>query len=133
MSPASTVSRTRNGYTPANMLYGRTRRDACRMEEGPSRAPLRYDVASSQGMPRNTLFAPTKSRRSGSRPYVAPWANRGEVEASEGSVTRPRQGSVRGQLLGRHRDVLAMPQEVRRWSPELPTRPPVGEGDGRTT
>src|SRR5205823_13516434 len=107
MSPASTVSRTRNGYTPANMLYGRTRRDARRMEEGPSRAPLRYAVASSQGMPRNTLFAPTQSRRSGSRPYVATWAHRGEDEAADGSVTPPRPGSVRRQLLDRQRDVHA--------------------------
>src|SRR5438093_11821559 len=93
------------------MLYGRTRRDACRIAEGPSRAPLRYDVASSQGMPRNTLFAPTKSRRSGSRPYVATWANRGEDEASAGSVTRPRPGAVRRPLLERHRHVHAMPPE----------------------
>src|SRR5437016_13359887 len=104
------------------MLYGRTRRDACRIAEGPSRAPLRYDVASSQGMPRNTLFAATISRRSGSRPYVATWANRGEVEASDGSVTRPRPGPVRWQLRERHRDVHAMPPGGERSSPALQNR-----------
>src|SRR3989440_11702218 len=113
------------------MLYGRTRRDACRMAEGPSRAPLRYDVASSQGMPRNTLFAPTMSRRRGSRAYVAIWANRGEVEASDGSVTRPRPSSVRWQLFERHRDVHAMPPEVERSSPEIPNRASDEDDDDR--
>src|SRR5205807_8564661 len=113
------------------MLDGRTRRDACRIAEGPSRAPLRYDVASSQGMPRNTLFAPTMSRRSGSRAYVATWANRGEVEASDGSVTRPRPSSVRWQHLECHRDVHAMPPEVDHSSPEIPNRAFVDDDGDR--
>src|SRR5919201_4072086 len=99
MSPASTVSRIRKGYTSANMLYGLTRREAFRIADGPSRAPLRYEVASSQGIPRNTLFAPTASRRTGSLANVATCANRGDDAPSSGSVTHPRPDQSGGRAL----------------------------------
>src|SRR5207237_9043380 len=93
--------------------------------------PLRHHLASPRGMTRTTIVAPTIPRLRGSRPYVATWANRGEVEASDGPVTRPRPGSVRWQLLERHRDVHAMPPEVERSSPEIPNRASDEDDDDR--
>src|SRR2546429_9907850 len=81
------------------MLYGRTNRDAVLIADGPSRAPLRYEVASSHGMPRNTAAAFPRSRCKGRRPKVATCANRGETEASSGSVTRPRSRQSGGRSL----------------------------------
>src|SRR5438046_10642656 len=81
------------------MLYGRTNRDAVLIADGPSRAPLRYEVASSHGMPRNTAAAFPMSRCKGRRPKVAACANRGETEASSGSGTRPRSRQSGGSSL----------------------------------
>src|SRR5438309_6822296 len=81
------------------MLYGRTNRDAVLIADGPSRAPLRYEVASSHGMPRNTAAAFPMSRCKGRRPKVATCANRGETEVSSGSVTRPRSRQSGGRSL----------------------------------
>src|SRR5437660_3441055 len=83
-SPQSAMRSRSNGCTFSTGFQGRINEDCSRTARGPKRAPVRYEVPPSYGMPSSATSRPLAEAADGSSMNVATWPNRGETNASRG-------------------------------------------------
>src|SRR5439155_14015 len=83
-SPQSAMRSRSNGCTLRTGFHGRISEDCSRTARGPKRAPVRYEVPPSYGIPSRATSRPFAEPAAGSSMNVATCPNRGETNASRG-------------------------------------------------
>src|SRR4029453_14071321 len=84
-SPQSAMRSFSNGCTLSTGFHGRIRDDCSRTARGPKRAPVRYEVPPSYGMPSSATSTPLAEAREGSSMNVPICPNRGETNGLRGT------------------------------------------------
>src|SRR5439155_1553349 len=93
-SPQSATRIRSKGWTLRTGFQGRISDDCSRTALGPKRAPVRYEVPPSYGMPSKAMSRSRAEGTAGSSMNVAIWPNRGETNASRGPDVLKRKSSL---------------------------------------
>src|SRR5262245_23494094 len=83
-SPQSATRRRSKGWIFSTGCHDRISDDCSRTARGPKRAPGRYEVPPSYGMPRSATSSPSGAGAAGRSMNVAIWPNRGDAKGSRG-------------------------------------------------
>src|SRR5262245_7902527 len=83
-SPQSATRRRSKGWIFSTGCHDRISDDCSRTARGPKRAPGRYEVPPSYGMPRSAMSSPSGAGAAGRSMNVAIWPNRGDAKGSRG-------------------------------------------------